>query len=172
MLYFDIRSIESQAVPVDGELGADDPVWQEGDPRPAGTVHVTGRISPAGSGRFYFSGRLEGTVTGECRRCLTDVSTDVEDEVHLFFADAEDETTADDPDVFPIDPQAADLDMRPAIREAWLLTAPQFLECREDCQGLCPSCGADRNAGDCGCPPVTDSRWDALRSASGRGTSE
>ena len=163
MLCFDIRALESQATTVDDDLAADDPVWQEGDPQLAGPVHVTGRISPAGPGRFYFSGALELTVAGECRRCLTEASATVSSDVHLFFAEAEDETTADDPDVHPIDPNDRDLDLRPALREELLLVAPAFLQCREDCRGLCPTCGADRNAGECECPPATDSRWDALR---------
>ena len=79
MLSFDIRSLESQAVSVDGALSADDPVWQEGDPIPAGPVRVRGRLSSAGgSGRFYFSGELKGTLDAECRRCLTDVPLTVE----------------------------------------------------------------------------------------------
>ena len=163
MLCFDIRSLESQAATVDDDLAADDPVWQEGDPRLAGPVHVTGRISPAGTGRFYFSGALEATVAGECRRCLTDAAAPVSADVHLFFAEEDDETAADDPDVFLLDPNAHDLDLRPALREEFLLVAPAFLQCREDCRGLCPTCGADRNAGECSCPPTTDSRWDALR---------
>ena len=36
--------------------------------------------------------------------------------------------------------------------------------CKEDCKGLCPICGADRNEVDCGCKPDRrDPRWDALR---------
>ena len=60
MLSFDIRSLESHAVVVDEELFADDPVWQEDDPKPADAVHVTGRLSVAGPGRFYWHGRIEG----------------------------------------------------------------------------------------------------------------
>jgi uncharacterized protein len=164
MLCFDIRSLESQAVQIDQELAADDTVWESEGPRPAGPVRVTGRLSAAGPGRFYFSGRLEGMLAGECRRCLTDVTVSVTDDVHLFFAEEGDETAVEDPDVYPIDAAARDLDMRPAIRESFTLAAPQYVLCREDCQGFCPSCGADRNAGECACAPVTDSRWDGLRS--------
>ena len=54
--------------------------------------------------------------------------------------------------------------MRPAIREAWLLAAPTFVQCREDCKGLCPTCGTDWNVADCDCEPVNiDSRWEKLR---------
>ena len=37
--------------------------------------------------------------------------------------------------------------------------------CREECAGLCPRCGADRNAGACGCPePEGDSPFAVLKS--------
>jgi uncharacterized protein len=164
MLSFDIRGLESRAAQVDGRLTADDDVWVDGDPLPADAILVTGRLSGAGAGRFYFSGHLEGTVDGTCRRCLTDTTAAVADDVHLIFAEAGDMTAAEDPDVYELEPGAAELDLRPAIREEWLLSAPAFLQCREDCKGLCPSCGIDLNVETCECAqPTTDSRWDALR---------
>jgi uncharacterized protein len=166
MLSFDIRSLREQAVTVDAELLHTDPIWQEGDPLPADSVHVTGRLSAAGPGRFYWHGRLSGEIAGPCRRCLNEAKAPVDDEAHLIFAEeAGDE--ADDPDVFVIDPGAHELDLRHAVREQWLLAAPAFLECRPDCKGLCPRCGADLNAGPCECPPATDARWDALRAPHG-----
>ncbi len=42
MLSFDIRSLASKAVHVDGVLATDDPVWQDDDTRPSKPVHVTG----------------------------------------------------------------------------------------------------------------------------------
>lgn len=163
MLSFDLRNLESHAARVDGALSADDPVWIEGDTRPVGDIVVTGRLSSAGTDRFYFSGHLEGGARDTCRRCLVDVQTPVKDDVHLLFAESggEDE---EDPDVYPIDARQYDLDLRPAIREQWLLAVPALVVCREDCKGLCPKCGADLNAGDCSCAPVRDPRWDALRS--------
>jgi uncharacterized protein len=43
------------------------------------------------------------------------------------------------------------LDLRDEAREALLLEIPMAPLCREDCRGLCPRCGADWNAGPCGC---------------------
>ena len=164
MLSFDLSTLESKAVHVDGLLPATDPVWEENDPRPAEGVQVHGRLSSAGSGRFYFSGHISGAVGTSCRRCLTDVNAPVVDDVHLIFVDAgEDEI--DDPDVYVIDARSKELDLRPAVREHWLLGAPAFALCREDCKGLCPTCGADLNAGSCDCASVSDSRWDPLRNA-------
>jgi len=163
MLSFDIRSLETQAVVVDADLPADDPIWEDGDPKPAGAVHVTGRLSSAGAGRFYWHGRIEGDVALECSRCLTDTSAHVSDEAHIIFAESGDEET-DDPDVFRIDPKDRELDLRPAIREEWILAAPTFGLCRDDCKGLCASCGQDLNEASCDCgKPGADARWDALR---------
>jgi len=163
MLSFDIRSLELRAAHVDGMLSPDDPVWEAGDLRPAESIRVKGRLSAAGPTRFYFSGRLSGVSEMPCRRCLEDVTVDVEEEEHFIFS-AEGEEGSDDPDVFPFDPHAHALDMRPAAREAWLLAAPAFVQCCEDCKGLCPNCGTDLNADECDCEPVTiDSRWEKLR---------
>ena len=166
-LTFDIRSLESRAVQVDAQLPADDPIWEEGDPKPASAVHVTGRLSPAGRpGLFYWHGRIEGDVSMPCRRCLTDTTAHVSDDAHLIFAEAGDEET-DDPDVYQLDPKGRELDLRPAIREEWVIAAPTYLLCREDCKGLCPTCGINLNNNErCNCPPQTDSRWDALKKVS------
>ena len=165
MLSFDLREIESHPAQVAGELMPDDPVWVEGDVRPAGPIKVTGRLSRAGAGKFYFHGHLEGELKTECRRCLTEVDDDIEDEVHLIFAEAGDADAELDPDVYQLEERAKELDLRPAVREQWLLLAPSFAVCTEDCKGLCPTCGVDRNVTTCDCAPVTDSRWGALHGA-------
>ena len=163
MLSFDIRSLESQAAHVDGRLAPDDPVWENGDVRPSEPIKVEGRLSAAGASRFYFSGRIHGKTEMPCRRCLKDVEVQVAEDAHFIFS-SEGEDVADDPDVFPFDPLAATLDLRPAVREAWLLAVPGFALCREDCKGLCPNCGIDWNEGTCECVPATiESRWEALR---------
>jgi uncharacterized protein len=166
MLSFDLRSLDAKAAVVEGELAPDDDVWQESDTRPSEPISVTGRISAAGEGRYYWSGRLAGSIELACRRCLEPVHLEVDEEAHMLFAEAEDDDEeADDPDIFRIPPGANTLDIRPAVREQWLLVVPAFALCREDCKGLCANCGADLNAGACACPPATDSRWDALRAA-------
>lgn len=163
MLCFDIRSLEARAESVDGVLESVDPVWEAGDARPLGEgVHVTGRLSAAGHGRFYFSGAFQGAASAECRRCLADVQLDVSSELHLLFAESGLDDAEED-DVVLIPPGARELDLRPALREEWLLTVPAFALCRDDCKGLCPSCGIDRNTGACNCATASDPRWAGLR---------
>ena len=162
MLAFDIRSIETKAAVVDDTLSTDDPVWQENDPVPSAPLQVTGRLSAAGSGRFYWHGQISGDVVMPCRRCLTDTKVHVEDEAHVIFAEEGSDET-DDPDVQVLDERSNQIDLRPAVREQWLLNVPSYAVCREECKGICPTCGKDLNEGPCDCPQSRDARWDALR---------
>lgn len=163
MLSFDIRSLESQAAHVEGQLAPDDSVWEAGDARPANPIKVEGRLSAAGPSRFYFSGSLSGESLIPCRRCLSEVAVEVTEQAHFIFS-SEGDDSADDPDVYPFDPHAMSLDLRPAVREVWLLAAPGFVLCREDCKGICATCGTDLNAGACDCAPAAkESRWEGLR---------
>jgi uncharacterized protein len=154
MLSFPIQTLAKGAVQVEGDLTPSDAVWLGDDVLPVSAVHVTGRLSGAGAGRFYFSGAFHGTATGECRRCLAPVEFVVQNEMHLIFADADDEN-ADEPDIYPVGDLGTVLDLRPAIREQWLLDASGLPLCRPDCKGLCPTCGAELNAGPCGCQVAT-----------------
>jgi uncharacterized protein len=168
MLSFEVRSLAVQAAKVEGELAPDDEVWLPEDARPDAPIQVTGRVSAAGNDRFYFSGRLAGTATLDCRRCLTPVAVAVTTDVAAIFSDGSADEDSDDPDIFPLADGGKRVDLRPAIREQWVLNAPAYAECRPDCKGICPTCGADLNAGACSCAPATDSRWDALRATRSR----
>jgi len=153
MLSFSIQTLSQGAVQVEGDLTPTDAVWLESDVLPVSAIRVTGRLSGAGAGRFYFSGAFHGTATGECRRCLAPVEFVVQNEMHLIFADADDEN-ADEPDIYPLGDFGTVLDLRPAIREQWLLDASGLPLCRPDCLGFCPTCGAELNTGPCGCQPA------------------
>ncbi|HEX2466018.1 MAG TPA: DUF177 domain-containing protein [Thermoanaerobaculia bacterium] len=55
------------------------------------------------------------------------------------------------------------LDTEPLIAEQILLEIPMKPLCAPECRGLCPRCGADRNAvADCCEEPAGDERWEAL----------
>ena len=44
-----------------------------------------------------------------------------------------------------------EVDLAPLLREAMILALPTRPLCSEDCQGLCPHCGGNRNQGACSC---------------------
>ena len=104
---------------------------------------------------------VAGTVTmpwrSACRRCLADVAGIAEIDIDEVYQDGEDA----DPDAFEI--SGDQIDMAPAVREYVLLELPDDPLCRDDCAGICPVCGTDRNTGACECDTtVRDERWAAL----------
>ena len=48
-------------------------------------VRVTGRLQPAGEGRFYWRAKLAARVTASCRRCLEPVQVPVETDIEVLF---------------------------------------------------------------------------------------
>jgi uncharacterized protein len=163
MLVYERSTLAKQAVRVDERLDCADSIWEAGDALPVGGLVVTGRLSLAGEGRYYFNGHYEGEVHSECRRCLRDVTLTMADELHLLFVEAGDDVGSED-DVYLLPPDALEVDLRPALREQWLLAVPAFVLCSDDCKGLCQRCGTDLNVAACRCAVESDSRWDALRS--------
>lgn len=115
-----------------------------------------------------FEGGIEATGTvsapweGVCRRCAEPVGGVLEVAVHERFGD--DPVAAADEELYPI--ADGDIDLEPLVRDAIVLELPMAPLCRDDCAGLCPQCGANRNDGTCGCVAPRDPRWanlDVLR---------
>lgn len=162
MLRVDLRELgQGRAVETRGELKQDDPVLDGTEVRLQAPVAVQGRLQALGDGRFYWQGTARTVVAGECRRCLTPVETPLQLEIGALFT--QDPDAQDDPDSYPVASDATEIDVTPAVREELVLAAPRFVECREDCKGICPQCGKDLNTGPCDCAPVTDARWQPLQ---------
>ena len=75
----------------------------------------------------------------------------------------------DDLTLYVENPGVEELDVSNDFREEVLLALPVNLLCSDDCAGLCPQCGADRNEVECGCEPPEiavpepeDNPWAAL----------
>jgi uncharacterized protein len=112
----------------------------------------------------YVSGHVRGSLTGECGRCLNEISESFDVSIaELFaYADSTTEETTDEDEVGRM--QGDLLDLEPAVRDAVVLTLPTNPLCRADCPGLCPECGVhfDDLPADHSHEEV-DPRWAALR---------
>ena len=149
MFEVDIRELRRGPVETIGTLAPDDPAFQGLDLPLAGPLSVEGQLQETSDGEYFWRATLAGTVRTECRRCLTEVSSPVEVDVSVMFST--DPDAADDPSVYPLNEDSRAVDVRAAVREELALVFPAFPLCREDCAGLCPTCGADLNAGRCAC---------------------
>ena len=91
-----------------------------------------------------------------CRRCLAAVDGTAVVDVDEIYQDE-----VIDHDAFAI--EGDQIDLAPAVREYVLIELPDGPLCRDDCAGICPECGADRNEAPCECDTsVRDERWSAL----------
>lgn len=134
-------------------------------------VHI--QVQPDGAD-VHVHGRLSATVPQTCGRCLevfparVDARVDVRVVPRPATADSV-ELGADDLDVdFYQDDQ---LDLGRLLETETTLALPMRALCREDCRGLCPVCGGNRNAEACACrSEATDPRWAALRGLAVRAT--
>jgi uncharacterized protein len=166
MLRADLRELARGPVETRADLPTTDGLFAGLDFALAEPVRVTGRLQPAGEGRFYWHAKLAARVTETCRRCLEPVQVTVEADVKALFT--QDPDALDDPDSYPLPPDAMEVDVASAVREELILAVPQYVVCRDDCRGLCARCGHDLNAGPCGCAPATDLRWQALAALKGK----
>jgi uncharacterized protein len=71
------------------------------------------------------------------------------------------ELAEDDLDLYGYENE--EVDLTPLFRDQVILAVPFAPLCKEDCKGLCPQCGADRNHETCDCKPPVDPRWAALQ---------
>jgi uncharacterized protein len=56
------------------------------------------------------------------------------------------------------------VELNDVLREFVLLTLPMQRVCSEDCKGICPGCGQNRNQKECAClTAAADDRWAALK---------
>ena len=102
------------------------------------------------------TGTLQAHWSTVCRRCLADISGCAVAEVSEVY-----QRDMVDPEAFAIEQNQ--LNLAPMVREAILLELDLERSCREDCAGLCPACGVDRNEATCSCDiTVRDNRWAAL----------
>lgn len=117
-----------------------------------------GRLVQSG-GDVLLRGNLRGNLEMPCSRCLETARVAFDVPLAITFiarpasdddgADDEGEDDAEDVDVAFFDGE--EVDLGPQIRDQILLALPITPLCREDCAGLCPVCGGNRNLVACNC---------------------
>jgi uncharacterized protein len=114
-------------------------------------------------------GRVGARLECDCSRCLEPFEVPVDAEFDVMFLPAEahvggpgEEVREDDLGVSFYKDDTIDLGA--LMREQFYLALPMKPLCREDCQGLCPVCGVNRNRETCSCRSEwVDPRMEALR---------
>jgi uncharacterized protein len=146
-----------------GTIMGDETVRME-DPL-AGEVTVPCRIEldyRQTSGTFHFHGRVQGTFSSGCHRCLDPVTVSLGGDFDLMVRRGEHGGETSD-DLVVLSPSQHQLDLTQLVQETIVLNEPMLVLCGESCRGLCPVCGANWNRETCNHGEAADPRWDALR---------
>jgi len=107
-------------------------------------------LTNAGTG-IVAQGSANARILTPCSRCLCESHLELDAEVDGFYVLPAHQ--ADLPEEQEAEPIAEDLsiDLEPAIIAAVVVELPFAPLHDEDCKGICPVCGADRNSEPCEC---------------------
>jgi len=135
-----------------------------------GPVSWSGQITrlDGPDGGYLLRAQISYEQTLACQRCLAEVTEPVAEDVELLVLShdpgaEEEERELEEKDLGVVVVKGEELDLGPVLLEQIQLNVPMRPLCREECAGLCPTCGADLNQGPCRCgPQATDPRWSGL----------
>lgn len=171
-MFFDIQTLEKRKIPFDQTFtpGAidlpDESTRQTSDLRATGVAEL---IDPFGAREIRVRGEIWGEVEMLCARCLAPTRVPISCSMDLFYrpmtAIARDEEVAIGQAETEIGfYEGGGLELADVVQEQIAIELPMRSLCREDCRGICPLCGKNRNGEACAChESFADPRWEALR---------
>ena len=143
----------ARTVPAPIGLGLDVVSVPEGDP-----VELDLRLESVLEG-VLVSGVARAQAHGECVRCLDSITVELDLDVQELFA-YPDAPSADAEEIAQVEDEL--VDFRPVLRDAVVLALPLQPVCKDDCLGLCATCGARLNDDPGHQHDQVDPRWAAL----------
>jgi uncharacterized protein len=144
------RRNEQVRGPVEGVVGSASAV--PGDEDVAADLVLESLSGPA----VVVAGTVEAPWAGACVRCLGPARGNLRLTLRELY-----EPGSDAEETYPL--VGDQIDLEPMVRDAVLLELPLAPLCADDCQGLCPVCGVNRNQTSCTCvAEARDPRWSAL----------
>ena len=108
-------------------------------------------LSMIGSGKLHITFDTKCSILGQCDRCLGDVTFEIPVSADETVEVSEGQVVTDDgigPYSF-VDGEEIDIDE--LILNEILVNFPAKILCQDDCKGICPVCGKNRNIEPCGC---------------------
>lgn len=154
-----IRDAKGASMPVAGSVELDDVLDEGNEVRFRGPIEVAGTLINTGD-CLMFTGTASGVVELLCDRCMESFESKVKGDVKSMFVDASRtplqstgaarrDDRADDFEIRQF--EGDEIDLTDDVRETILLALPTKRLCSLECKGICPMCGANRNASDCSC---------------------
>ena len=106
--------------------------------------------------QFRLTGRIQTTLELPCSRCLEPFTMPVDQTFDLRYQPHAENTGDGEREIEEDDLTTAfyendEIDLGQLMREQFYLSLPMKPLCRDECKGLCPTCGTNWNTGACDC---------------------
>ncbi len=176
-MFFSVKELELKKVRFDvaflpGEVDFSEDGLEQATPLEA---QGSAELLPNTLGEIRIRGHLKVRMRCECDRCLEPAEFPVDSSFDLFYRPEEDkdydaEVAIDEGESEIAFYEGGGIELKDILREYILLAMPMQRVCRQDCRGICPICGQNRNVVSCGCEMKTiDDRWSALKKLQTKG---
>jgi uncharacterized protein len=169
-VFFSVKELELKKVRFDvafapGEIQYDQGLSQATPLEAIGAAELL----PHTLGEIRIQGHLKVRMQADCDRCLEPAEFPIDSDFDLFYRPAkragyEEDVEIDEGESEVAFYEGSGVELKDILREFVLLSLPMQRICREDCHGICPVCGQNRNQADCACESKKmDDRWSALK---------
>jgi uncharacterized protein len=168
MLALDVATLREGTARLDRHIPPDAMIREE-DYRVLEPVILDATVSRS-KAKVGIAGQATTTLELSCSRCLEGFAVPVTANFDLTYLPSGEapvgggEAEVADEDINTAYYQGGQIDLADLIHEQLYLVLPMKPLCRDDCQGLCPMCGANRNTTACTCEATwTDPRLAGLK---------
>ena len=170
-MFLNIKEMEVRRIEFDESFETGEIDFADTGLRQLTPIHAVGsaRLLDNTGGEIRVQGKYTVTLEADCDRCLAVTRFPLEKNFDLFYRPQPADLVGDE---IKIDEGEAEigfyeglgLELADVIKEQILLALPMQRVCREECKGICPVCGANRNEVECDCHiRPADDRWLALK---------
>jgi len=170
-MFLSIKEMELRKVRFDETFAPGELNFEEDEIKQVGPLHAQGTAELLANtdGEVRIQGNLDVQMEAECDRCLGRAQFPLNTQFDLFyrpmsFIARDEEVEIDEGEAQLGFYEGGGMELEDILHEQILLVMPMQRVCSEDCKGICPSCGRNRNETPCDCAshPV-DGRWSALQ---------
>jgi uncharacterized protein len=166
-MFLSVKEMELRKIRFDETLERGQIEFASENLEQASPLHAVGsaELLKNSGGELRVQGRYTVDLTAQCDRCLVDARFPLDAGFDLFYKPMSVIARSEEIEIDEGEAQIGfyengGLELEDILREQVLLALPMQRVCREDCKGICPVCGKNRNQTVCDCSLSTkDDRW-------------
>jgi uncharacterized protein len=170
-MFLSIKEMELRKIRFDETFAPGELDFEEDEIQQTGPLHARGTAELLANtdGEVRIQGNLDVQMEAECDRCLGRARFPLNTDFDLFYRPMsyiarEEEVEIDEGEAELGFYAGGGIKLEDILHEQVLLIMPMQRVCSENCQGICPTCGTNRNETPCDCKQdLNGARWEALQ---------